>query len=142
VHRALKLAAPSLEPVDTIITVDISPDLPAVQVSPEPIVQVLLNVLLNAVEAVSDSQEGHTHITAQVKDDKSLALILQNNGPPIPPESLKHIFDPFFTTKPESTGLGLFISHNIIEHQGGTITVENRRDQRGVIYTIALPIAR
>jgi PAS domain S-box-containing protein len=142
VHRALKLAAPSLEPVDTIITVDISPDLPAVQVSPEPIVQVLLNVLLNAVEAVSDSEEGHTHITAQVKDDKALALILQNNGPPIPPESLKHIFDPFFTTKPESTGLGLFISHNIIEHQGGTITVENRRDQRGVIYTIALPIAR
>jgi signal transduction histidine kinase len=89
---------------------------------------------------------GHMHITAHVdeqrKDKDMVVLTMFNDGPPIPPEHIEHIFDPFFTTKPGGTGLGLFISHNIIEQHGGMISVENLEDDEGVAFGIALPIAR
>ena len=69
-------------------------------------------------------------------------LALTNDGPPLPAEHIERIFDPFFTTKPNGVGLGLSISHSIIRRHGGTINVENLKDQRGVTFTITLPIAR
>jgi signal transduction histidine kinase len=97
--------------------------------------------MINSAEAMSD--DGHIHIAAQVdKTDENMVQIrLINNGPPIPPDHMERIFDPFFTTKPNGTGLGLFISYGIIEQHNGTISVENRQDGQGVVFTLTLPIA-
>ena len=70
-----------------------------------------------------------------------VALMLTNNGPPIPPEHIEHIFDPFFSTKPNGTGLGLSTSYSIVQGHGGEIRVENLTGGRGVCFTIALPLA-
>jgi PAS domain S-box-containing protein len=142
-ERALAISRPLQHP-RVQVTTDFPPDLPPVLVIPDQIVQVLINLIINAIEAITDM--GHMHITAHVdeqrKDKDMVVLTMFNDGPPIPPEHIEHIFDPFFTTKPGGTGLGLFISHNIIEQHGGMISVENLEDDEGVAFGIALPIAR
>jgi PAS domain S-box-containing protein len=142
-QRALAISKP-LQHARIQVTNDIPVNLPPVLVIPDQIVQVLLNLIINAIEAIPDT--GHVHVTAYIDQDREdkdmVVLTLTNDGPPIPPEQIEHIFDPFFTTKPGGTGLGLFTSHNIIEQHGGMISVENLSDDQGVVFGIALPIAR
>lgn len=137
-QRALALVSSPLQQARVQVTTDLPTDLPPVLVVPDQIAQVLLNLMINAIEAMPDG--GHAHIVARVEGD-IMVLTLTNDGPPIPAEHMAHIFEPFFTTKPDGTGLGLFISHNIIEQHGGTIGVENLRDDQGVTFTITLPLA-
>jgi PAS domain S-box-containing protein len=142
VQRALALASHPLQLAHIRITTDIPANLPPIQVSPDRIVQVLLNLMINSIEAMPDG--GHIQVTAQIdKDDENAMLIrLINDGPPIPPDHIDRIFDPFFTTKPDGTGLGLFISYGIIQQHNGTISVANRKDDQGVVFTLILPVAQ
>lgn len=79
--------------------------------------QILLNLLLNAYQAVN-GREGQVHLKAE-NSDKKIKIVVEDNGEGIPSEILSKVFDPFFTTKPEGTGMGLAIVHNIVkEHQG------------------------
>jgi|GEM_PF-3145650 len=135
IQRVLSLMRKQLEHAHVCVTTDIPPDLPPVLVVPDQIVQVLMNLLINAIEAMPDG--GHVAIVARAIRD-GLTLTLTNDGPSIPPDQLAHIFDPFYTTKPRGTGLGLFVSHNIIQQHGGTISVENLPDGGGVAFSITL----
>ncbi|MCP4536805.1 MAG: PAS domain-containing protein [Chloroflexi bacterium] len=141
-QRALAVSKP-LQHARIQVVTDIPADLPAVLVIPDQIVQVLLNLTINAIEAIPET--GHVYIKAYIdqsrKDKDMVVLTLTNDGPSISPEHIEHIFDPFFTTKQGGTGLGLFISHNIIEQHGGMLSVENLPDDQGVTFGIALPIA-
>jgi signal transduction histidine kinase len=139
VHRALDLVSIPLQNTHVQITMDLPDDLPPVLVVPEQIVQVLLNLILNSIEAVP--RGGQVQITAHVEEDM-MVLSLLNNGPPIPQRHLKHLFDPFFTTKTNGTGLGLFISESIIKRHGGKIDIENLPDGQGVACTLTLPVAQ
>jgi len=99
--------------------------------------QVLVNILLNAIQASSPSQK------ISIKGwlaDKKINLQIMDTGMGIDDYSLTHIFDPFFTTKPEGegTGLGLSVSYGIIKHHGGKISVENMK-AGGVLVHIKLP---
>jgi len=100
--------------------------------------QVLVNILLNA----ADSIEGHgrIHITTDI-EDQEVKVVVSDNGQGIRPEHIRRIFDPFFTTKEigKGTGLGMYISHQIIKDHGGRIEVESRPDH-GTRITIVLPI--
>ena len=87
------------------------------------------------------SDGGHLHIAARANENV-VEIALTNDGPPLPAEHIERIFDPFFTTKPDGAGLGLSISHTIIDRHGGTISVQNLNNHRGVTFTITLPIAR
>jgi PAS domain S-box-containing protein len=138
VRRALVLVDKPIQRARVEVTADFPPDLPAIQVIPDQIVQVLFNLLLNAVEAVPPG--GHVNMSAQVDGDMMI-LTMTNDGPPIPKEHVQYVFDPFFTTKPEGTGLGLFISSNVIHQHGGTISVRNLEDTQGVAFTATLPLA-
>ena len=143
-QRALMLSKP-LQHARVQITTDIPDKLPPVLVMPDQIVQILLNLITNAIEATT-VDGGEVHIVARVDKDRvdqdMVVTTLTNDGPPIAPEHMEHIFTPFFTTKQDGTGLGLFISHNIIEQHGGMISVENLEDGKGVAFGVALPIAR
>ena len=136
VQRALALVGQQLRQARVEVTTDLPPDLPRVYGAPNQIVQVLLNLIINAIEAMPDG--GHLQVAART-DGERLALSLTNDGPPVPPEYVGYIFDAFFSTKPGGTGLGLAISDSIVRKHGGTISVKNLSDGRGVKFSMTLP---
>jgi len=104
--------------------------------------QVILNLLLNAAQAMSETRAERNEIRVSVRSDGDNRAILEvgDNGEGIPPEVLPRIFDPFFTTKPHGvgTGLGLSICHGIVAALGGQITVHSQPGE-GTSFRVALP---
>jgi PAS domain S-box-containing protein len=137
-QRTLALVSKQLQQTNVRVTTNFPDDLSPVPVVPHQIVQVLLNIVINATEVMDGG--GLVHIEAH-EEDGMMVLTLSNNGPPIPPEHIGRIFDPFFSTKPNGTGLGLSTSYSIVQGHGGDIRVENLSDGEGVRFTITLPIA-
>jgi signal transduction histidine kinase len=117
------------------VTLDFQEVLP-ILAAPDQLTQVFLNLVINAIEALPEY--GQLHLTVY-PEQAQVTISFVNNGPIIPPEILPHIFEPFFTTKPQGTGLGLWISHTLIQQHGGTLTVENLEHDSGVAFTINLP---
>lgn len=115
-------------------------DLPAVLVDASQLQQVVLNILHNAIDAIG--RQGRIEVTSRRADDRVL-VDFADSGPGLTPEILEHIFDPFFTTKPKGkgTGLGLYVSRDIMTRAGGRLSVANR-PTGGAIFTIELPLAR
>ena len=101
--------------------------------------QFLLNMLNNAIGAISESAGTITIITHLL--NKMIAIHIQDTGTGIKPGDMEHIFEPFFTTKPEvkGTGLGLSVSYGIIKRHGGRIDVLSEIG-KGSTFTIILPI--
>jgi two-component system NtrC family sensor kinase len=99
-------------------------DLPEIPLNRDQIKQVLLNLCLNAVEAMPEGGDLvlRTHFDPEAE---GVWLTVQDTGIGIPPEDVPNIFDPFFTTKKGGSGLGLSISFDIIQRHGGIITVES-----------------
>ena len=100
--------------------------------------QVWMNLLINAIHAVG--HEGHIRISTQL-NNRNVLVTISDTGRGITPEHLDKIFDPFFTTKPvgEGRGLGLSITHGIVERHGGSITVKSCPGM-GTTFTVTLPI--
>jgi signal transduction histidine kinase len=98
--------------------------------------QVFLNLLLNAVEMQACS--GHTTITGSAQDGQ-VNVVVEDDGPGIPDETLSRIFEPFFSGR-GSTGLGLFICEGIVRQHGGSIQAFNR-PAGGAVFTVSLPMA-
>ncbi len=137
--KTLGLIRKQLELAHIQVTTEFPADLPPIFAAPDQIVQVCLNLSINAIEAMPDG--GRLHITGYADEDE-VVLTLANSGPPIPEEQMAQIFDPFFTTKERGTGLGLPVSHSIVHHHGGTISARNLADGQGVAFTVRLPIVR
>jgi signal transduction histidine kinase len=101
--------------------------------------QVLVNLILNAVEATGAG--GHVTVrVSQAKEAGGAELCVSDDGPGIAPEDLERIFNPFVTTKSTGTGLGLSIVHRIIEAHGGGIRVQSTPG-RGATFIVWLPLA-
>ena len=112
-------------------------------VDAQQIQQVVLNLLLNAEQAILDAGQTHGKIIFRSRSDKErrrVMVTVSDNGSGISPQIAAKIFDPFYSTKPvgEGTGLGLSISHGIITEHGGTIWFENNEDG-GSAFTFELP---
>ncbi len=112
-------------------------DLPEAEGKAGQFKQVFLNLILNAVQAMTDG--GQLHVIAEACDDWVTCRFI-DNGPGIPKENLERIFNPFFTTKQEGTGLGLAITSRIVENAGGRIKVESEVGQ-GTTFTLKLRLA-
>ena len=120
------------------IQVVAAPNLPALKADPSHLTQVLLNLMLNGLQAMP---HGGT-LTLEAKASNSNFLIaVTDTGTGIAAENLPRIFDPYFTTKAQGSGLGLAISRRIIEAHGGTITVTTEAGQ-GCRFEISLPLNR
>ena len=109
----------------------------ATRLDPDRIKQVLLNLYLNAIEAMD---EGGTLIVevSRERPGGPIEIRVKDTGKGIPEKDLPHVFDPYFTTKPSGTGLGLAIAHKIVEAHGGEILVESQVGE-GTTVTIQLP---
>nr|WP_217910021.1 ATP-binding protein [Pseudenhygromyxa sp. WMMC2535] len=96
--------------------------------------QVLINVIRNALEALTDS--GGSVDVSLAREEDMVVIRIADDGPGIPEDILLRIFEPFFSTKPMGTGLGMAISHSLIQQHGGTIAI---RTEGGTIVDIHLP---
>jgi two-component system NtrC family sensor kinase len=104
--------------------------------------QIVLNLLLNAAQAVRPESKADNLISVRVSErDGQARITVSDNGPGIPAEHLERIFDPFFTTKETGTGLGLAICRELISQANGTIAVESAAGQ-GATFAMTLPLAK
>ncbi len=118
---------------------DLAPDIDEVPLDPDRMNQVLLNLYLNAIDAMASG--GNLQVTLLKNQEKNCVEIrVADTGTGIDKENLAHIFDPYFTTKVSGTGLGLAIAHNIIESHQGEIIVDSHLG-RGTTVTLLLPAA-
>ena len=109
-----------------------------INLDPDRINQILLNLYLNAIEAMEPG--GKLQIEIFDSDENSqLNIRVADTGKGIAEKDLPKIFDPYFTTKSSGTGLGLAIAHNIVEAMGGTIEVKSEAG-KGTAFTLRLPI--
>jgi signal transduction histidine kinase len=103
--------------------------------------QVIVNLIVNAIDAMSAMPSARGRITVSaVRDDNYADLSVSDLGPGIPVANLKEVFEPFFTTKPKGMGMGLSIARTIVEAHGGQLSVENRASG-GAVFRIRLPLA-
>jgi signal transduction histidine kinase len=141
VADAARLAAVRFKHVARL-KVDVPATLPEVFVTPQRLTQVLLNLLVNASDALEGRgvAQGEIQVLGEVVDSR-VVLRVEDNGPGFPPEVLSRLFEAFFTTKgPEKgTGLGLSISRELVERFGGTLHAENR-PEGGARLRIELPV--
>lgn len=114
------------------------PSLPEVEHDSDQIHQVLLNLLLNALQAID--KNGTVTVTVE-NQGRNAAVVVVDNGRGIPPENLPNIFRPFFTTKGDGTGLGLSLARRIVEDHQGRIDVRSTLG-KGTKFTVVLPMQR
>ena len=128
------------------VTLDLDKSLPEIIASPQQMSQVVLNLVNNAVEAITaNSSHIDTGIIGRIfvrtyEKDSNLVLQVRDTGPGIANEDLKKVFDPFYTRKKKmGMGVGLSICLGIVEEHRGTIAAENDL-QGGAVFTVTLPI--
>jgi signal transduction histidine kinase len=122
------------------VTLQIPAKLPVVRGDRVHLQQVLLNLILNGMDAMKDVPMSGRRLTvrAATAKDGSVEVAVSDSGTGIAPDKLEHLFQPFFTTKPEGMGMGLAISHTIVDAHGGKIWGGNN-DPRGAIFKFSLP---
>jgi signal transduction histidine kinase len=113
-----------------------APELPCVECDPDQLEQVLLNLMINAIEA---SPDGGTVTLSALNDHGKIAIGVADNGDGVAPDHIDRLFDPFFTTKEHGTGLGLPVAHQIMGQMGGALLARRNVDQ-GMVFSVVLPI--
>jgi signal transduction histidine kinase len=135
VERAVHIVSPQATAGGISIEVSPSPGVPNVRVDPELLVQVLVNLMLNAIDEIASG--GNITVRTEFHTPE-LWIAVQDNGPGIPPEARADIFRPFYTTKSHGTGLGLSISGQLVERHGGSMRLEETPGG-GATFVVALP---
>lgn len=141
---AIKLLEYQFKTDNIFIETDLASDLPQVSGNSNQLQQVFINIMSNAKQSMLQANgKGTLKIRTSFKD-QSIFIELKNDGPPIPEEDMTRIFDPFFTTKDvgQGTGLGLSIAYGIISDHNGGLFIENLPDEKGVRFTIELPVEK
>jgi two-component system NtrC family sensor kinase len=152
-EKAVFLTGKQMEYARVAVVRELAPELPLLLASGDQLTQVAINLILNAVEAMSDGgqlrivtragpQWDHVEM-APGRTVDTVQMIVADTGYGIPQEHLAAVFEPFFSTKEEvkGVGLGLAISHGIIQRHGGTIEVQSE-EKVGTTFVITLPLLR
>jgi C4-dicarboxylate-specific signal transduction histidine kinase len=125
------------------VQLDLQPGLPVVRGDPIQLQQVVLNLLLNALDAVADQPQDtrSVRICTGPTAGGGVELVVEDSGPGIPEDDIPRLFQPFFTTKREGLGMGLSITRSIIDLHGGQIRAGNGA-QGGAVFRCLLPVLR
>ena len=140
VEASIELILYGIRANGVVLNCDIDPDLPPAFADPDQVQNVVVNLLVNAAQALERIQ-GERRITVRGRrDGDMLSLVVADNGPGIRPENRDRIFEAFFTTKPEGagTGIGLSISRNLAQAQGGSLDLLDSAE--GACFELRLPI--
>jgi PAS domain S-box-containing protein len=141
--RVLSLRAPAFRAANIEVVRRHADGLPRVKGDPLLVQQALLNIVLNAEQAIGVNG-GRIETTTSLRDAGAAAHIvvqIRDTGPGIPPAAIPRVFEPFFTTKEvgKGTGLGLAITYGVIQEHGGQITASNH-PEGGAVFTVQLPV--
>jgi two-component system, NtrC family, sensor histidine kinase HydH len=136
VNHVCELLRPEAAAREIELTTQIDPGLPSLSADPVRLTQALMNLVINAMQAVE--RQGRIEVSA-APVDQAILLKVSDNGPGIPQEKLASIFDPYFTTKEQGSGLGLWIAQQIATAHGGSIQVQNG-PAGGAVFAMALPL--
>ncbi len=139
IDNVLKISEYTISKKGIKIEKDLSPEIPTLWVDSNKMEQVLLNIIINAIQAMD---EGGTLTIKTWLEDERCNISISDTGRGIPGDIISRIFDPFFTTKEvgEGTGLGLTVSKAIVEQHGGSIEVET--SERGTTFTVRIPLGQ
>jgi signal transduction histidine kinase len=136
--EVMELAEHAVNRRQIVLRTDAEPGLTGIECDPEQLRQVLLNLLINAIDASADGSA----ITLSARLEEScMAICVVDEGSGVTPEDIDKLFDPFFTTKETGTGLGLPVAHQIIGHMGGSLSAR-RNAGRGMTFSVILPLER
>jgi len=135
VEKSLLILQPKLKKANIHLIFEKGEALPTVRIDQHQIQQVLINLILNAIQAM---EKGGTLTVRTFAQPEGVGIALKDSGIGIPKSNLKKIFDPFFTTKSEGTGLGLSISLKILEKHGATLDVVSK-EGKGSTFTLHFP---
>jgi len=120
----------------------VAADLPSIEASRAHILQVCLNIAMNAIDAMPNGGELTITIRLETKRGPGLLMTVADSGKGISPENLQHIYEPFFTNgKAKGVGLGLTITHDIIERHGGQLLIHSPPGS-GAVVDVWLPLKR
>jgi signal transduction histidine kinase len=120
------------------IRTDLAADLPKITADRVQLQQVLMNLMLNGIEAMKETG-GVLTVKTGLDEDSQIEISVNDTGPGLPPGKAGQIFDSFFTTKPQGSGMGLAISKSIVESHGGRIWANG--DGGGATFHFTLPAA-
>ena len=126
------------------LKMDVKQPLPVVFAERVELQQAIINLILNAFDAVASSDDGSREVRVEARaagENNEVEVLVRDTGTGIAPEAISQIFDPFFTTKPKGMGMGLAIAKSIIVAHEGTLSVRPN-SARGTTFEIRLPIAR
>jgi signal transduction histidine kinase len=137
VHEMLVLLRAEANRYSIETRTELVPDLPKITADRVQLQQVLMNLMLNAIEAMKDTA-GELTIKTEVNQGGQLLISVSDTGVGLPSEKTEQIFDPFFTTKPQGSGMGLSISRSIVESHGGCLWA-SCPSGRGATFQFTLP---
>lgn len=137
IHHSLQLVSQDAQSRGIALQFTPRPELTSIKADPDRLNQVLLNLYLNAMQAIG--RGGVIHVSASEADRQRVKIVVKDSGKGMSDEELQAIFTPYFTTKADGTGLGLAVVQNIIEQHGGTIRAESQPGA-GAIFTLWLPV--
>jgi signal transduction histidine kinase len=126
------------------LTTALDPRAPRVNADRIQLQQVILNLVMNALEAIGNAAGGERRIVGRtaVLEDGRAEVAIEDSGPGIPADKVARLFEPFFTTKAAGMGMGLSIARTIIESHGGRIWAENCPSGGGATFRFTLPLTR
>jgi two-component system sensor histidine kinase HydH len=137
VRHVCDLLRPEAAAKGVSIESEVAPQLPTMQADAVQLTQALVNLVINALQAVD--RDGRITVKATA-EASSILFAVTDSGEGVPAEKRSAIFEPFFTTKPEGSGMGLWIVQQIATAHGGTVSVGDAPG-RGAVFTICIPAA-
>lgn len=142
IHATLELLQLQLREAAVRVSLSIAPGLPALRGSRVELQQVLVNLIVNAVEAMRDARVRSPRIAIRAARSRSdIRIAVEDNGPGVTEALREQIFQPYVTSKPGGLGMGLMMCRTIVESHGGTMTLEAGRRQ-GARFLFTLPVRR
>ena len=142
VREVVKIVSPEVDRRGIVLRTVLAPEALSVRSDPIHLQQVIINLVMNGIDAMDDQPKPH-NLTIRARQNAESDLVevrVSDSGKGIPDANLASIFDAFVTSKPHGMGLGLPIARTILESYGGDIWAENR--QRGAVFCFRLPLAK
>jgi signal transduction histidine kinase len=141
IREVIALAQYQLRRSEIQLETQLGRDLPPVRGDKVQLQQVLLNLIINAIEAMSGVKERARELTiaSALDGPDTVAVEVRDSGPGLDPEHAGHLFEPFYTTKAEGLGIGLSISRSIVETHGGRLSAA-ANPPHGTVFLFSLPV--
>jgi C4-dicarboxylate-specific signal transduction histidine kinase len=141
IQETLALVNSDVQRNRIVLRTELASDLPAIVGDRVQLQQVILNLVLNGMEAMKGVEaDGRELLVSAATDGKTITVSVRDSGVGVAPEDIDRIFDAFYTTKPDGLGMGLAVSRSIVEVHGGAVYAA-QNFPRGMVFGFTLPLA-